>query len=96
MTRWRIGEGAQFDHVFKEDGFCVAQCYGSDPEAFENATAIVRDHNRAEACEAMREALQNLVAVLSTGPEYYTESHVDEYREQGKAALAHAEQAESQ
>ena len=52
MTRWKV------DHWFVKDettGEDIAWC-----KSVEHATQIVRDHNRAEAFEAMHEGLRTI------------------------------------
>ena len=93
MTRWKVEGIAQHSDlkIVDVDGNAIVAIYknsGTHEELDARAKQIVRDHNRAEAVGAMREALAGLVHENSSGY-----APTSDLWNAGKAALAQYEQA---
>ena len=91
-TRWKVVYHNNSNLVLDETGTSIAET-----DSRERAESIVRDHNRAEAFEAMREALHSIKAhdIEYEGLEDW-ETMVANMKHKARVALALADTAESE
>ncbi len=90
MTRWKVGQHPYGDRVYDEKSDFIAKTM-----SLENAAQIVRDHNRAEAFEAMRVNVSKAKSLLCIPEKIeYMGPYVAQAIDLLKAALALAEKEE--